>query len=97
MNLPLTRKANCEGYLRNISVKKLGQEELGLRNVTGSGAGTTTMKSISNGDLGGGQERGGLRIAKHKIRQGLNWLDSEGLSRNDSSDEFLPSQNPGSN
>jgi hypothetical protein len=95
---PLDRRANRAGYYRSGSGKKIGQEELGLRNDIGKGVGvTTTIKSTSNGDLERDQSSRDNEISRSASQKGLNWLDNETPSKDDSSEEFLPVQKPTGN
>jgi hypothetical protein len=91
---PLPRKNNSEFHLRRVDGNKFGQEELGLGYDIGRRVGnTTTIESISSWNGGQGQSRP-MRVASGQTQQGLNGLESESPSGDNSSEEFLPVQKP---
>ncbi|KAE8447375.1 hypothetical protein EG329_010789 [Mollisiaceae sp. DMI_Dod_QoI] len=90
---PLSGQANRVGYFRSARGKKDGKEAFGLRNDIAKGVGiTTTIQSMRNRDLEGDYPPGENSLARSASQKALNWQDNETMSKDDSSEEFLPMQ-----
>lgn len=94
---PSSRKPGRAGYFRSGSGPHNGAEELGLRSDIAKGVGVTTVIKSTNSPDQADEDMG--RSGKVKRSGSKNVLRknvSETHLRDDSSEEFLPVQKPGS-